>query len=201
MSSNIVIGLPALLGVVLGLQLYADARHVTIYVALLFVISTVCLIIGYRTMRRWPRVAWVLIEVWILSAIAVTAIATAVVTWISLSAPIDFIVPTERLAPEQVKTMATALITAITTYIALVWTKDIGDATGYFWPSTHFKSAIQKTFEKLAVKPASDTKAYQAIYSENYIEGYGPVGWDFASRRIRAKVLAEFILRPHAPAA
>ena len=77
-------------------------------------------------------------------------------------------------------------------YAALAWTNNIEDADGYFWPSTQFKKAIQAVYDELPDKPLNDTKVYEAMFLDT-VRDYGPIGWDFAARRIRARVLAGFL--------
>lgn len=192
LSSNVVAGLPALIGVVLGLRLYADGFNFFIYVAGLFAVALLCRNVGSNLMGRFPNLAGLLIEVWIISAIAVTACGTAVVTAISFSGLLDFVVGPKHLAAEQAKTMSTALIGAVTTYVALAWTKDIGDAKGYFWPTKHFIEAMQLAYNDMSAKPTVNTRANQAIF-ENVIDGEGAIGWDFSARRIRTRVLADYL--------
>jgi hypothetical protein len=194
LSSNAVIGLPALIGVVLGVKLYVSGFDLVFYTLLIVGIAALALNIGYNIMPCYPRVAGYFIELWILAAVGVTAFATAAITWIALSGPLDYIINTKQLGTEQGKTITAALVTAVTTYVALVWTKDIGDAKGYFWPSTHFKQALQEAAQQVpASKPIrNDTQIYEAIYDDT-VRDYGEIGWDFMARRTRAKLFSEFI--------
>ena len=73
-----------------------------------------------------------------------------------------------------------------------VFTKDIGDAKGYFWTSTQLKKAMESAFKHLAKQPSNTSVAYDAIYLDT-VRGYGNIGWDLKARRIRANVLAEFL--------
>ncbi|MGC1780738.1 MAG: hypothetical protein WBB34_22615 [Xanthobacteraceae bacterium] len=192
LSSNALIGLPALIGVVLGLKLYITGFDAVFYLLFVLGVAAIALNIGYNVMPWYPRVGGYLIELWILSAIGITAFATAAITWMSLSGPLDYIVNAKQLGTEQTKTMAAALVTAVTTYVALVWTKDIGDAEGYFWPSTHFRNALQQAAEQRTNPIQNDTQIYDAIYDDT-VRGYGELGWDFGARRTRAKLYSEFI--------
>jgi hypothetical protein len=195
LSSNWVAGLPALFGVVLGLRLYVSEPVLVFYLVVLFVVAFVVRNIGNNVMLRSPTVGRALIECWIVSAIIVTAFATAGIAWITFSGPLDFIISTKQLVPDQVKTMSTALIGAATTYVALVWTKDIGDAKGYFWPSTHFKKAMQCAYKAMSTKPNGDSQLYDALFLDDVRE-YGDLGWDFAARGIRVQILANYLHNP-----
>jgi len=192
LSSNIVAGLPALIGVILGLRLATEGFPFLFYVGVLFGIAFLALHLGYGLMSRFPRFAGSSIEIWIFSAIAVTAFATATVILISFRGALDCVVGLKQLSGEQAKTVSTALIGAVTTYVALAWTKDIGDAKGYFWPSTHFKKAMETAYGELVTKPGNDTQTYEAMFLDT-VRGHGPIGWDFKARRIRSGILADFI--------
>ncbi len=189
---NAVIGLPSLIGVILGLKLYAAGCRFAIYPAFMFVGPLVLLIIAKSIIHKMPRLAWAFIEIWILAAVAVTAFATAVVTWVSLDTPINQIFNTPGLSADQTKGISGVFVGAVSTYVALVWTKDIGDAQGAFWPSTQFKDAMDKAFHRLQPPPGNTTKAYQAIY-QNTVDDYGNIGWGFRARLARANVLAAYI--------
>jgi hypothetical protein len=192
---NAVVGLPALIGVVLGLKLYAEGSPTCIGVALLLVVPAILLAIAFAIVARLPRIARVLIELWVLSAVAVTAFATAAITWLTLNGKaLNYIVNTASLPTATATTMSAALITAITTYVALAWTKDIGDAKGFFWPSTQFKRAMAKAYALLpdARKPAGNTAAFDALFADT-VQGYGNIGWGFGARGTRAKILSGII--------
>lgn len=192
--ANAVVGLPALIGVVLGLKLYADPVPTAYCVGALIVIAYGARWIAFAIMHRMPRLARWLIELWILSAIGVTALGTAAVTWLTLNASLALLFDTSRLAADQLKTMTAAFVTAVTTYIALVGTKDIGDATGFFWSSGAFKTAMAKAYANLpdAKKPQGPTKEYAAIFLDA-VPGFGPIGWGFSARGMRAKIFADCI--------
>jgi hypothetical protein len=149
-------------------------------------------------MHRTPRIGRWLIEFWIFAAIGVTAAATALVTWLTLNASLDFLVDTSRMGTPQLEKMKTAFVTALTTYIALVWTKDIGDAKGFFWPSTAFKAAMATAYSKLRAKPAGASKEYEAMFMDT-VTGFGPIGWGVTARGQRAAVLSAFVSPPAPP--
>jgi hypothetical protein len=185
-------GLPALLGVLLGIKLYLTGLSFIFYIVLMLGIAFIAMNTGYSLMSRFPKLAGLLIEVWILSAIAVTALTTAGIFCLTFSEPLNFIGNTALLSATQIKEISAALISAVTAYAALVWTKDIEGADGYFWPSTQFKKAIQAVYDELPTKPPNDSQVYEAMYLDTVRE-YGPIGWNFAARRKRAKVLADYL--------
>jgi hypothetical protein len=189
---NAIVGLPALLGVVLGLKLYVDPIPTAYYVATMMMAAFAARWIAFATIHRVPRVARWLIELWILAAIGVTAVATAGVTWVTLNATLGFLFDTSHIDVKQLEKMTTAIVTALTTYVALVWTKDIGDAKGFFWPSTAFKTAMAKAYSMLTAKPVGTTKEYEAMFMDT-VTNHGNIGWGFGARGIRAKILADSI--------
>jgi len=194
---NAVVGLPSLVGVIFGLMLYLKGGCFFIYPAIMLFAPLILLLIARSVMHSRPRTAWLLIELWIFSAVAVTAFATAFVTWVSLDTPVAKLLGASGLDAEHVKAITGIFIGAVSTYVALVWTKDIGDAEGVFWPSTQFKSAIDKAFTQLLPRPNNDSKIYQASYQKN-VDDYGEIGWGFSARWKRAKVFAEYLRQaPH----
>jgi hypothetical protein len=119
------------------------------------------------------------------------------VTWITIDTPINYLFSTATLTADESKTISGVFVGAVSTYVALVWTKDIGDAKGLFWPSTRFYSAVGKLFKRLTPRPPNTSVEYAACYLDT-VEGYGDIGWDFMARFRRAKVLANYI-RQHPP--
>lgn len=194
---NAVVGLPSLVGVILGLILYVKGGCFFIYPAIMFFAPLILLLIARSIMHTHPRKAWILIELWIFSAVAVTTFATAFVAWVSLDTPVAALLSSSGLDTEHIKAITGIFVGAVSTYVALVWTKDIGDAEGVFWPSTQFKSAIGKAFTQLSPEPNQASKVYQASYQKN-VDDYGDIGWGFFARWKRAKVFAEYLRQaPH----
>lgn len=191
--ANAATGLPALAGVILGLKISLQGMDYGIIAAGLLLASFAALFLARATVARCPRFAAAILEIWILSAVSVSAFATAIIIWLSLSNPLNWIADSNILNVEQIKTVNAVLLGAISTYFAIAFTKDIGDAKGFFWTSTQFKKLVRYGFEKMIRKPPRESAAYAAIFDDAYIEGYGPVGWDFDGRRIRVKVLSNFI--------
>jgi hypothetical protein len=191
-AGNAIVGLPALVGVVLGLKLYVEGRGFAPWIVGMLVIPVIALLIARAVMHKYPRFGSILIEIWILSAVGVTALATALIIWVGLNAPFTWIVDTSALKAEDVKAISSSFLAAISTYVALVWTKDIGDAKGFFWPSTQFKSAMALAFKRLTPEPPGTAPVYQATY-QDVVENYGNLGWKFSARRQRAKIFADYL--------
>ena len=193
LDSSAITGLPALIGVVLGVKLYADGWGFAPYIVAPLVVAFLALGIGRAAMPRAPRIGWLLIELWILSAVAVTSLATALIMWVTLDASLTRLIDVSKFNADKLKTLSGAFVAAVSTYVALVWTKDIGDAKGFFWPSTQFKSAIGKAFESLDPEPAGTTEVFQAAY-QDVVQGHGNLGWSLPARRTRAGILADYLV-------
>lgn len=193
--SHAIVGLPALIGVFMGLKLYLQGRGFAVGVPIaLLVIAFSSRTLGLAIVNKYTKVARWALEIWILAAIAVTAFATALVMWISLDFPLKYILDTSVVPTDQVKTISGSFIGAITTYTALVWTKDIGDAQGMFWPSTQFKNAMNVAYQNLpaAQKPDGASVTYQAMYQDT-VAGHGNIGWNFEARGIRANIVSNYV--------
>jgi hypothetical protein len=189
LDSNIIIGLPALIGVIGGLKLYVEGTRFAPYVLGALALAFGAVVAGHFAMRWVPRIAFFLIELWIVSAVAVTALATAIVMWVTLDVSLAWIVDLSEINVDSVKTLKGAFVAAISTYVALVWTKDIGDAKGFFWPSTQFKNAIDKAFRRLQPQPPGTSEAYAAAYLD-VVGGHGNLGWSLPACWIRATIFS-----------
>ncbi|WP_027040354.1 hypothetical protein [Mesorhizobium ciceri] len=141
-------------------------------------------------MHSQPGIGRWFIEVWIVASVGVMSIATALILWIGLEPLPSFLGVVSDA--DAIKFVTGAFAGAITTYVALVWTKDISDSKGFFWPSFQFKQAIGNAYGMMVLKPAPATRAREAMFDDT-IEGLGAVGWDFDGRGTRAKILANFI--------
>jgi hypothetical protein len=197
-GSSVIAGLPALIGVVLGVKLYAEGWPFAPYILIPLLGALIALGLGRRAMRGSPRIGALLIELWIVSAVAITSLATAFIMWITLDASLAWLIDTSKFSADKLKTLSGAFVAAVSTYIALVWTKDIGDAKGFFWPSTQFKSAIASAFETLNPEPAGTTEVFQAAYLD-VVVGHGNLGWSLPARWTRAGILANYLAHPPAP--
>jgi hypothetical protein len=144
--------------------------------------------VGKASLHRSPQTGAWLIEIWFLAAIGVAALVTSSIVWIGVASPAFFGNPSD---PET-KVISAAFVGAVTAYVALVWTKDISEAKGYFWPSTQFKDGMKQAYERLARKPKEGDPVYEAMF-EDSVAGHGALGWDFSARKTRAKILSDFL--------
>lgn len=181
-------GLPALLGVALGIRVYTGGRvWFGICVAVLAV-AVVAIAGGLHVMARRPVAGAWIIEFGILAPICVTALVTSLIVWMSaIGLPSIF---GQEPDEEVRKTLASTLVGAVTAYAAIVWTKDISDETGLFWPSTHFKAGMKAVQIALIAerRAKADTIAFQAIFNDQVESSPKILGWDFNARRRRAAI-------------
>lgn len=186
---NALKGLPALVGVMLGIRSYIGGSSWIWACVGMIVGAAVLMRLGRAMMQRWPRAGRWLIEAWVLSAIGVAALAAAFILWLGIASPAFLgIAGTD----DAKKAISGAFVGAVTTYVALVSTKDISEATGYFWPSTQFKAGMREAYEALANKPDGASVTSEAMF-EDAVTGHGPLGWGFRARGIRARILAGFL--------
>lgn len=182
-------GLPAFLGVVLGIQLCTGGPMWTVSCVAVLGLAIVLLFVGRSVSKKHPVTGSWIIEAWIISPVCITALLTALIVWLSANWPPVF---GSSKNPEVQKALASALIGAVTAYAALVWTKDISDGTGLFWPSTQFKAAMKGALDR--AKEPSDAE-HEAIFSETVDGPPKIVGWGFNARRRRARIVDDYVRR------
>jgi len=178
--NKLINGLPSLLGVIAGVQLYtSDDNCGWLIIALIFLIVFVSMLIGKWITPKHPRAGMLLIEIWILSPICLVAASTAFIVWLSIHSPTWFNVPQDQL-----KVITGVFIGAITTYFASAWTNDISKGDGYFWPTKQLKEAFLK------FKLTGDNKLVDAATADR-VRDAGPQGWGIKSRWQRASILSD----------
>jgi hypothetical protein len=185
-TGNAARGLPALIGVLWGIYLYTPDWSRFWYPFVTLVVARIFLGLGRAAMGRWPLLGWMLIELWIVAAISVMALGTVAVLWLTVNSPNWF--PLDE--PER-KAISGALVGAVTTYIAVLWTKEIQDGSGPFWPGTQFRSAVRSAFADPARVPKGDTRARDAIDEDRVREGLE--GWGLSARLQRARILGDHL--------
>jgi hypothetical protein len=80
----------------------------------------------------------------------------------------------------------------VTTFLAVMWTGDIQDATSPFVPGTQFMKAVQKAFSDPKISPPGDTIPWEAVWAER-VRDNGPIGWGLEARGGRARILQEYL--------
>ena len=123
MSAGAARGFPALVGVVVGILILVFGTQ-WIWLALAaLVVGYASRRLGAQQIRTHPTVGFVLIELWILTAIAVMALATAGILWLTVHSPEWF-----GAAPDNKKeAVSGALVGAVTAYLAMLYTEDISN--------------------------------------------------------------------------
>lgn len=188
-------GLPALLGVVLGILVYYVGRQGVIVVGCVIVAVVLMRMAATMKASTRPRVALLLIEAWILLAVALTALSTSAVLWLSLSLP-SLIVDDK----ETVNAVTGAMVGAVSAYFAGLWTKEIAEVGGPFSPGVVFQAVLEAAFKHSKKVPPSSSIAYQAIYFprvDSGPDGSGPNGWGLKARWDRARLISEYLRQAH----
>jgi hypothetical protein len=195
--SKVVSGLPAFLGVCVGIRTYENRWPFFAIIMFALAVAVMFLLIGRSIIHRHPLRARWLIEFWIVSAICMVAFATSAALWAALS-PLSPLLA--DVAGQERDTISATFIGAVTAYFAFAWTKEIGEARGFFWPSTQFKSALEAAGSRLPVKLPMDSSTTDAVFN-NHIQGEGVEGWSFKARGVRARIVAQWIrdAKPYAP--
>jgi hypothetical protein len=192
---NFGLGLPTLAGVVLGLRLYTGGRGWCVWagVALLVLWGLMC--VGRWLMPRWPLVGMAAIELWLGSSVLATAFATAAVAWLTLTGWLPAFLQPAGASKDALGKLSGLLVGAATAFTSLVWTKDIADGKGYFWPGTQFRRGLEGIYARLKREgraPAGSSEAYAAIFLD-VVPGYGEIGWGFSARVTRMRIVRRWV--------
>ncbi|NIM41467.1 MAG: hypothetical protein GTN84_10235 [Hydrogenophaga sp.] len=179
--------LPAALGVLLGIFLYA--KPVVQPPAALPVLGLLVLILLMRLARevfiQHPLFGLALLEPWILSSVLVVALGTQLLLWLALHAESWFAAP----AAVQ-KTYAAALMGAVTAFLATAWMKDIQDAKGPFLPGPAWKDFARRF--STAHRLTGETLELEACDAD-VIASAGISGWGLRARWQRSRILSDYL--------
>ena len=181
-------GLPGLLGVLAGIGLYATTLVQPVFCLpiLLLVALVVLLLLSRKVFLKHPRLALILLEPWVLSAVCIVALCTELILWLTITSPDWF----PELQKPRLDAVTGALIGALTTYLATVWTKDVAESKGPFLPSTQFEQSLARDFSK-TYHLTGDTIEWEACHAEAVRNGVK--GWGLVSRWKRAKILSDYL--------
>ncbi len=182
-------GLPGLLGILAGIGLYATPLVQPSFCLpiLLLVALVVLLLLSRKVFLKHPRLALILLEPWVLSAVCIVALCTQLILWLTITSPDWF----PALEKPRLDAVTGALIGALTTYLATVWTKDVEESKGPFLPSTQFEKSLAVYFTK-KYKLTGATSEWDACNSDFVLVGRIK-GWGFVSRWKRAKILSDYL--------
>jgi hypothetical protein len=197
MLGTIAGGLPALIGVLLGLRLYTASLFVWL-VVLAATAAAIGMVTGGRwLLRRRPVLGCGLINAAYALALLTTALATVLVTYVVLQVPVSVLGDPAVLQPgsDDLKHLKGAFAGAVSAFVATVWLKDIGEAKGGFWPSSHFQVGMRAAYEARKNDIPAGSAAEQAMLSDSVIDGHGKLDWGLRDRYRRARIV-EAVLNP-----
>jgi hypothetical protein len=182
-------GFPSLAGVVWGVMALGDGWSI--------IVNVECLIaglfvgwLGRTIIGRAPLTGLFLIDLSIVATSAIVSISTWLVLLASMKAPTFF----QTTSPDELKALTGALVGALTTYFAFVWTKDIADGTGPLWPSSQFRTAVRTAFSTGAHVPtaAGNRRVYDTVFADR-VTTDRIEGWSYGARWKRAWILHDYL--------
>jgi hypothetical protein len=196
LARPIAIGFPAFAGILLGIRASSGGRDLLLMVLAAGVVAFILAQIGRKLLAGWPRVGRMMIDFVIVSAIAAVALITAASISLATAPPIDWLTGGSPPNDDHKKVLASTLATGFGAYVAFIWTKDIAEGKGVFWPSTQFRQGLAALYQSLPEErqPPGGTKAFAAFF-EPTIEGYGAVGWGYLDRWTRANIVAKHLAK------
>jgi hypothetical protein len=171
-----------------GLWVFFGPRTHLIGLIVLGVIAYLALRVGRSLMSRDPVSGRLLIELWIIAAIVVGALATTVILWWTLDANLTWLAPAKLLAAKSGDQIRGVVTGAVSAFFAAAITKEIGEGKGAFSVAMQFKAALAALSGTLS--PAPTGRLLDALVHEA-IENERERGWGFAARGVRARVISE----------
>lgn len=191
-------GIPAFVGGLLGIRIFTSGAGWFFATLLMIALAALSATIGSNMLSTQPRLGRWLIEVWIFAAVGVTALATTLIIHVALEQLPSWLIGSAPLDKATLKEVSSTLLGAVSAIVALAWTKDIGDAKGFFWPSTQFKSGMAAAYKRLPRKPAGngtpdEVRVYNAIFDDHIMGEKGEVGWSLSARGLRAEIVAGYL--------
>lgn len=181
-------GLPALVGVAMGVYLFASPLKYAIWLPLLVIaVLSVVLSAAQGVFNEKPVLGLVLTEPWTLAAVSLVATFTGIVLWMTVN--LETLV---GLPDKDAKAVSGALIGAFTTFAATAWIKEIQETSGALVTSgqaqSHFKAFV------IHHEIEGDTVARELCENETAIaKGVEVTGWGFKARWQRARLMQEFL--------
>lgn len=182
-------GLPAVLGVFLGLASYAKpvANEPALVPLTLLLVGVISLGLAVGAFNRSPMLGVALLEVWVVSAIALSALATQLLLWLTVSLDMWIKLPTDV----EEKSVSGAIIGAASAFLASAWLKELQDGKGPFLPSSVFEKRLAKSFQKAHSIVGSNVE-FELCDSE-HVAKLNIDGWGLTARWRRAIALNRFL--------
>ena len=186
-AAQVVKGVPALLGVMAGVILFSKGEFPDYFFPPLALLSFLFLLLflSYWLVLKLPRISLFLIEIWGISAVCIVAISTEFIFWITINAGKWFV-----LEKPELDAVSGALVGAITTYLATIWTDDIKNANSPFLASFQFKKLLGDRFSP-HYKLKGDCIEVEACHYEN-VRG-DTSGWGLRARWKRAAIVSRYV--------
>ena len=195
---NLAKGLSPLCGSILAVAVYAGYLRWW-WLAIFAGVGLLALVAGRVFMSSNPFLSGFLLTFWIMFGVALLSIVTLLVLWVSLHSPT--LLP--GLASDERKELAGVLIGAVTAFAGVLFTKNIDEGGGPFWPGTQFKQGVKNAFE-LRLNDNRDTIVYDAVLRDRVRGQADPKldafqGWGFRARLKRAQIIKASLLNLPAP--
>jgi hypothetical protein len=194
----------ALVGVLLGIWMYAAGWPVVVGVLGLGLASVACLAAGRALIWSRPRPARWLIEAWVVAPLTIAACLSSLAVFALLRLDISAALKTQMglhaIDPKKIDGVADLIKGAVSGFFAIVLTKDIWEGQGPFAVATQFKAATHDVSAKLnptlaqraSLPPNEQTRLERLIDALSNDSGpYDKItDWGFHARGRRAEVIA-----------
>ena len=183
MGWRLACGTLGLAGGLLGILIYLDPALLAVGLGALVLLWLITRV-GMELFPDYPVLGGWMIETAILRLAPVAALATSAILWLTLDINWSrlFGVQTPETYDELVKTATTAVATAIAAFHA-----NPENEESWLGPVKPLRQSLSAAANKHGFQAHS--KAFDAA-SSNSIEGVGAIGWAFADRRIRCRIVA-----------
>lgn len=194
---NLAKGLSPLCGSILGVAVYAG--YLRWWCLAIFAgVGLLALVAGRVFMSSNPFLSGFLLTFWMMFGVALLSIVTLLVLWVSLHSPT--LLP--GLASDDRKELAGVLTGAVTAFAGVLFTKNIEEGGGPFWPGSQFKQGVKNAFEP-QLNDHKDTRVFDAVLRDKVRGQADPrqsafQGWGFRARLKRAQIIKDTLLNPPA---
>ena len=189
-GSGFLRGVPGALGVVGGIWLYGQEPVYlkwVVPVVVLFAATMACLI-ARSIVTKVPRVALTLTECWVVATLAVAALFTHFVLYLTVSASFF------NLQGDELTAIKGALVGALSTYFASAWVVEMNHSKGLLVPGGLYSRFLLHFSLHYELNVQCNERERAACVSET-VPNSDIEGWGFRSRWNRARICAEYLNR------